>query len=336
LLIKPDSLCTLILKARYYPNGRLEDTVFAGNASTTWQAIQYGLELLKKGLVWRVGNGSQIRIWRDPWLPRPSSYRPVLVQGNCRLRRVSDLLLDNGDWNQELLRKHFSNMDIEKIMKIKASSRQHDDVLVWAPDRHGIFSVKSAYRLAWELNHRTLACATSRAPDGNRVVWDTVWGCPAPPKVRVFAWRLATNSLATWENKKIRKMEVSDICIVCGLEHEDTYHTFCRCPMAKNLWEAMQEVWPLVPLGSIRNTGPEWLLEVLPQLQEQGRPLLLMTLWRIWHVRNEVVHHKQNVDGSGVKEISVQLCGLLAGDQAEAYGGSGKRQGGGRTLFHKL
>jgi ribonuclease HI len=87
-------------------------------------------------------------------------------------------------------------------------------------------------------------------------------------------------------------MEVSNICIVCGLEREDTYHTFCRCPLAKNLWEAMQEVWPLIPLGSIRNTGPEWLLEALSQLQEQGRLLLLMTLWRIWHVRNEVVHLK--------------------------------------------
>jgi hypothetical protein len=62
LLVKPDSLCALILKSRYYPNGRLEDMVFAGNASSSWQAIQYGLELLKKGLVWRVGDGSQIFI----------------------------------------------------------------------------------------------------------------------------------------------------------------------------------------------------------------------------------------------------------------------------------
>jgi hypothetical protein len=150
LLIKPDSLCASILRARYYPNGRLEDIMFAGHASTSWQAIQYGLELLKKGLVWRVGNGSQIRIWRDPWLPGPSSYMLVSAQGNCRLRRVSDLLLDNGEWNQVLLQKHLSIMDIEEIMKIKVSSREHDNFLAWAPDRHGIFSVKSAYRLAWE------------------------------------------------------------------------------------------------------------------------------------------------------------------------------------------
>ena len=70
LLTKPESLCSRVLKARYYPEGRLEDTVFSGNASTTWQAIQYGLELLEKGLLWPVGSGTHIRIWRDQWLPR--------------------------------------------------------------------------------------------------------------------------------------------------------------------------------------------------------------------------------------------------------------------------
>jgi hypothetical protein len=48
----------------------LGDTVFTGNASPTWRAIEYGLELLKKGIVWRVGNGATIRAWRDLWIPR--------------------------------------------------------------------------------------------------------------------------------------------------------------------------------------------------------------------------------------------------------------------------
>lgn len=55
LLTKPESLCAQVLKAHYYPAGRL---------AVTWQAIHYGLELLKKGLIWRVGSRAQIRIWR--------------------------------------------------------------------------------------------------------------------------------------------------------------------------------------------------------------------------------------------------------------------------------
>jgi hypothetical protein len=291
LLTKPESLYATVLKARYYPNGRLEDTVFAGNASSTWQAIQYGLELIKKGLVWRVGDGSQIRIWRDPWLPRPPSYRPISNQGDCRLRRVAALITEDATWNQDLLNKYFRKPDVDEILKINLSPQHNEDVLAWGPDIRGIFSVRSAYKLAWEENHRTTMCAASRAPDGHRTVWDTVWGCPAPPKVRVFAWRVATNGLATWENKMKRKIVTSDTCIICGMEREDTFHVLCRCPMSRDLWEAMREVWPLAPIDTIVNTGPEWILQASDQATEQERLMMMMTWWRAWHVRNEVVHH---------------------------------------------
>ena len=99
LITRPESLCAQVLKARYYPEGKLEDTVFSGNASSSWQAISYGLELLKKGLVWRVGNGRSIRVWRDNWIPRPFSFKPITLQGRCRIRFVSELLNANGSGN---------------------------------------------------------------------------------------------------------------------------------------------------------------------------------------------------------------------------------------------
>jgi hypothetical protein len=49
ILDNPDSLCARLLRAKYYPNGRLVDTVFAGNASAVWRGIEYGLEHVKKG-----------------------------------------------------------------------------------------------------------------------------------------------------------------------------------------------------------------------------------------------------------------------------------------------
>lgn len=44
----------------------LIDTSFSASASPGWRSIEYGLELLKKGIIWRVGNGRSIRIWRNP------------------------------------------------------------------------------------------------------------------------------------------------------------------------------------------------------------------------------------------------------------------------------
>jgi hypothetical protein len=48
LVISPNTPCAQILKAKYYPDGALLDTVFTGNGSSSWLAIVHGLELLKK------------------------------------------------------------------------------------------------------------------------------------------------------------------------------------------------------------------------------------------------------------------------------------------------
>jgi len=37
---------------------------------STWRSILKGIQLLKKGIIWRVWNGDRINIWDDPWLSR--------------------------------------------------------------------------------------------------------------------------------------------------------------------------------------------------------------------------------------------------------------------------
>lgn len=69
LLQNPGSLCARVLKSKYYPHGNLLDTVFSTDASQAWRVIEWGLELLKEGLIWRVGNGKNIQIQRDQWIP---------------------------------------------------------------------------------------------------------------------------------------------------------------------------------------------------------------------------------------------------------------------------
>jgi hypothetical protein len=66
LIQSPDSLCARILKAKYYPRGELVDIVFPSDVSPTWRAVEHGLALLKKGIIWRVGSGLKIQIDRHP------------------------------------------------------------------------------------------------------------------------------------------------------------------------------------------------------------------------------------------------------------------------------
>lgn len=129
LLINPNSLCAQVLNARYYLDGRLEDMLFAGNASSTWKAIQHGLELLKKGVTWSIGDGRDVRIWRDRWLPTEPTGQPITRQGTCRLRRVSDLLDEQGAWCMDVLKRYFLAPDITSITSIRTSSWLTTDFL---------------------------------------------------------------------------------------------------------------------------------------------------------------------------------------------------------------
>lgn len=100
-----------------------------------------------------------------------------------------------------MLQSIFLPFDVTEILKIRASPRLGDDVLAWGPGRLGAFSMKSAYNMAFEETCKMTSVATSSAPDGRRMCWKMIWGSNVPPTIKNFAWRVAVNSLPTWENK---------------------------------------------------------------------------------------------------------------------------------------
>ena len=77
--------------------------VFTGNRSTSWQAIEHGLELLKQRYIWRVGDGASIRVCRDPWILRGLAFRPITPKRRCRPKWVVDFMQTDGSWNITLL-----------------------------------------------------------------------------------------------------------------------------------------------------------------------------------------------------------------------------------------
>lgn len=137
----PESLCAKLLKARYCPRGNIVDTAFCTNSSPTWQSILHGLELLKKGIIWRIGNGSQVRIWRDPWIPRDYSLKVTTRRGRCRMKWVSELLDISGQhWDYDRLIDIFNPADVDATAKIKLPARLSEDFVAWhmASSRSGV------------------------------------------------------------------------------------------------------------------------------------------------------------------------------------------------------
>ena len=81
-LLKDDnSLFYRVFKARFFPNGSLLGAKESPSVSYAWKSILKGRDVISRGAVWRVGDGKQIRIWGDNWLPLKNKAKvtsPVL------------------------------------------------------------------------------------------------------------------------------------------------------------------------------------------------------------------------------------------------------------------
>jgi hypothetical protein len=69
LLTVPNSLCARVLKGRYFPEGEFWTAKCPRSSSYTWRSLMHGKELLLKGMHWRIGDGKQVFICRDNWIP---------------------------------------------------------------------------------------------------------------------------------------------------------------------------------------------------------------------------------------------------------------------------
>ncbi|KAE8787456.1 retrotransposon unclassified [Hordeum vulgare] len=134
--------------------------------------------------------------------------------------------------------------------------------------------------------------AASSAPTGNRPIWKLVWSADAPPKMRHFAWQVSSGSLPTNAEKFRRHIGTSGHCSLCDREEEESFHALLACPNAALMWDTMQLSWPLPNRVDIPCTGSEWLLHLLAESHEHIRSRIIMVLWRIWHLRNELMHGK--------------------------------------------
>nr|AAP52527.2 retrotransposon protein, putative, unclassified [Oryza sativa Japonica Group]AAX95549.1 hypothetical protein [Oryza sativa Japonica Group] len=149
---------------------------------------------------------------------------------------------------------------------------------------------RSAYRLAAQLVN--IEESSSSGTNNINKAWEMIWKCKVPQKVKIFAWRVASNCLATMVNKKKRKLEQSDMCQICDRENEDDAHALCRCIQASQLWSCMHKSGSVSVDIKASVLGRFWLFDCLEKIPEYEQAMFLMTLWRNWYVRNELIHGK--------------------------------------------
>ena len=100
IVMNPDSLCARLLMAKYCPDGDLMKVREGPGISYSWRSIVRGIQALKEGIIWRVGNGESIKIWEDPWIPRGTTRWPITPKGAVILSKVLELIdPSTGSWD---------------------------------------------------------------------------------------------------------------------------------------------------------------------------------------------------------------------------------------------
>lgn len=151
----------------------------------------HGLELLKKGCIWRICNGNSVRIWRDNWIPK-GNMKINMNPTRSRTRWVADLIdQESHAWKEDYIMRIFTREDANDILSIRLPNYDDEDYIAWQPEKNGIFSVRSAYRLAMD-EKGSGVIGSSHNTQGDRSIWNNIWKTNVPQKVRIFTWRLAS------------------------------------------------------------------------------------------------------------------------------------------------
>ena len=90
--------------------------------------------LVRRGVRWQVGDGERIQVWKDKWLPNPSTYKVVSSENlGPRVTWVRDIIDgDRMEWRADLIRQTFMPQDVDAILSIPLSANRARDRLIWA------------------------------------------------------------------------------------------------------------------------------------------------------------------------------------------------------------
>ena len=88
----PPSLCAKVLSAKYFPRKSIPEATPRKGISYTWRIILKGLKLLKRGIIWRVGNGNSIKVWTDPSIPQVGTRTVISQKEHNLITKVWELI----------------------------------------------------------------------------------------------------------------------------------------------------------------------------------------------------------------------------------------------------
>ena len=222
-------------------------------------------------------------------MPTPSTYKvispPSCLPVEARVEELIDSV--NGTWKNEQVQQVFLLHEADVICGVALSSKLPADRQVWAPTANGLFSTRSAYKIAVEMASRD-ASGTASDSSNLRRFWKYIWCVNVPHKVCNFTWRACKNILPTKENLVRRRVLMERCCEECQAIVESSGHFFWECPRAREIWST-SELFPMkddLHFNSFMDSL--WYAVMEAQWDQDCIKKIMTVLWAMWTNRNEI------------------------------------------------
>jgi ribonuclease HI len=306
LMTEKDSLFYKVFQAKFFPRGSIMEAKENSRGSFAWKSILGARQLIRSGMWWRVGDGSQVKVWGDSWLPTLSAPKLISPCPSPLTDLTVEKLIDPNthSWALGNYEPYLLPFEVAEISRIPLSLCGARDALVWPASSDGLFSVRSAYRLL--LNQEVSLTPSSSSNDFMRRLWKSIWSLPVTPKVRNFLWRACGESLPTSLNLWKRKVIVAPICDQCQGSPEDALHALWSCPIVARVGQKENWLSPLFSRNFLDFTDVvSAILEMGPMCQAA---LFGFLAWSIWQVRNKRRLNQGGVDLEGVNQRAYCLA----------------------------
>lgn len=183
-----------------------------------------------------------------------------------------------------MVRTSFIGIDADAILRNPIRGRG-EDLWAWEPEKHGIYSVKSAYKLLDTRRQQLEDVAVVVTSDD--VTWRRIWKLDVPPKVKVFWWRMIHEFLPAKQVLHGRHIEPVATCDPCGNQEESIGHVLMDCTIAKIFWEQTKE---LTGVKSPRLRPGTWTRDLLVLRRAQERAIIICGTWSFRMQRNKRRH----------------------------------------------
>ncbi|KAK2659499.1 hypothetical protein Ddye_006032, partial [Dipteronia dyeriana] len=154
----------------------------------------------------------------------------------------------------------------------------------------GKYTVKSGYWLRQSLE-RDQVCSSN----GWLVNWwKRLWRLEVPLKIKIFIWKSCHDWIPSMSNLARRGMTVYDRCLRCKRCVESTLHALWDCPKLKN---ARAEWIParMKVRGNLADFF-DLMLVCSTSMTDDKLGLFCIIVWKIWFLRNSLLHNSPNHD----------------------------------------